>query len=57
MTQRSGELAARIARKLRVGVEGDDKFDGRQNQSVADDLGKAALQVVVWVNFAWNSDF
>jgi hypothetical protein len=27
MSQRSGELAGGIARKLRVGVEGDDKFD------------------------------
>ena len=41
MSHRSHELAGGIARKLGVGIEGDDKFDGRQNRSVADDLGKA----------------
>ena len=40
MSHRARELAGGIARKLRVGVEGDDKFDGRQNGSVSDDLGK-----------------
>ena len=41
MSHRSDELAGGIARQLRVGVEGDDKLDGRQDRSVADDLGKA----------------
>ena len=41
MRYRSGKLPGGLARKLRIGVEGDDKFDGGQNGSVPDDLGKA----------------
>ena len=41
MSNCSHELAGGIARKLSVGVEGDDKPNARQNGSVADYLGKA----------------
>ena len=43
MSYRAHELAGRITSKLRVGVEGYDKFDGGQNRSVAYDLGKTVI--------------
>src|ERR1039458_3116806 len=40
VSHRSCQMAGGFARKLRVGVEGDNKLHAQQNSSVADDLGK-----------------
>src|SRR5205823_3284020 len=38
--QGAREAASGIARELRVCVEGDDKFDGGENRSIAENFGK-----------------